>query len=85
MTRREFPLTALAAAMASGKAPDIRVERVFGPETPTGPYKHPACITELTNGDLYLVYYGGADEYAIDTGVFGARLKRVSRNGVSPS
>ena len=75
MTRREFPLTALAA-MASGKAPDIRVERVFGPETPTGPYKHPACITELTNGDLYLVYYGGADEYAIDTGVFGARLKR---------
>ena len=26
----------------------------------TGPYKHPACLTELSNGDLYLVYYGGA-------------------------
>jgi predicted neuraminidase len=51
-----------------------RIERVFGPEIPTGPYKHPACLTELANGDLYLVYYGGAGEYATDTGVFGSRL-----------
>ena len=29
-----------------------------GPEVPTGPYKHPACMTELKNGDLYLVFYG---------------------------
>jgi len=34
----------------------IPYERIFGPETPTGPYKHPACITELTGGDLYPVY-----------------------------
>lgn len=52
-------------------------ERVFGPEIPTGPYKHPATLTELSNGDLYLVYYGGEGEYADNTGVFGAR-KRLS-------
>jgi hypothetical protein len=33
---------------------DIETERIFGPETPTGPYKHPASITELANGDLAL-------------------------------
>ncbi|MGB9604773.1 MAG: sialidase family protein, partial [Bryobacteraceae bacterium] len=51
-------------------------ERIFGPETPTGPYKHPASITELDNGDLYLVYYGGAGEYATDTAVWGSRLPK---------
>lgn len=60
----------LAATLTAG---DLTVERVFGPETPTGRYKHPASITELQNGDLYLVYYGGAGEYAVNTGVFGAR------------
>ena len=48
---------------------------MFGPEVKTGPYKHPACMTELDNGDLYLVYYGGAGEYATDTNVYGSRLK----------
>ena len=57
-------------------AGELRFERVFGPEIPTGRYKHPACITAFHNGDLYLVYYGGAGEYAVDTGVFGARLKK---------
>ena len=52
----------------------IRIERVFGPEVPTGDYKHPASIAELDNGDLYLVYYGGKGEYAPNTGVFGSRL-----------
>jgi predicted neuraminidase len=33
-------------------------------------------MTELRNGDLYLVYYGGAGEYAVDTGVFGSRLRK---------
>jgi predicted neuraminidase len=55
---------------------ELRVERVFGPETPTGPYKHPACLTELSNGDFYLVYYGGKGEYANDTSVFGARKRK---------
>jgi predicted neuraminidase len=62
-----------ASAHAGG---DFRVERVFGPEVPTGPYKHPACMTELNGGDLYLVYYGGQGEYARDTAVFGSRLKK---------
>lgn len=54
---------------------DLSIERVFGPEVPTGPYKHPACMTELDNGDLYLVYYGGEGEYATDTSVYGSRKK----------
>lgn len=53
---------------------DITVKRVFGAEHP-GPYKHPASITELANGDLYIAYYGGSGEYATDTAVFGSRLK----------
>jgi predicted neuraminidase len=64
------PLLALVLLAA------LSTETVFGPETPTGPYKHPASFTELTNGDLYLVYYGGASEYAIATGVYGARFTK---------
>ena len=71
-------LVLLAACMSAAPG-KLQVERVFGPEVPTGPYKHPASITELANGDLYLVYYGGSGEYAINTGVFGARLKKGSR------
>ena len=62
----------------------LTTERVFGPEVPTGPYKHPARIEELKNGDLYAVYYGGEGEYATDTGVFGSRLKKGSRHWTSP-
>lgn len=64
------PLLLLMLPLAAA----LTTERVFGPETPTGPYKHPASFTELANGDLYLVYYGGASEYAIATGVYGARF-----------
>jgi predicted neuraminidase len=60
------------AAAAEG---ELITRKVFGPEVKTGPYKHPAAMTELDNGDLYLVYYGGAGEYATDTNVYGARLK----------
>jgi predicted neuraminidase len=55
---------------------ELRTEKLFGPETQTGPYKHPACITELSNGDLYVVYYGGGGEYADETAVFGSRRKK---------
>ncbi len=85
-----FPLLLLAGALAVDSAPSsppagtLRVERVFGPEVPTGPYKHPASITELENGDLFLVYYGGQGEYAVDTGVFGARLKKASTKWTQP-
>lgn len=62
----------------------LRVERVFGPEVPTGPYKHPACLTELDGGDLYLVYYGGQGEYARDTAVFGAWRRKGSTGWTTP-
>ncbi len=71
-------LLAAACVLSGGaSAADERltVRRLFGPEVKTGPYKHPACMTELANGDLYLVYYGGEGEYARDTAVFGSRLK----------
>ena len=75
----------LLLALPASLDPDaLRIERVFGPEVPTGPYKHPASITELDNGDLYLVYYGGKGEYATDTGVFGARLKQGARRWTQP-
>jgi predicted neuraminidase len=63
-------------AAAAARAGDFKVERIFGPEVPTGKYKHPACFTELSNGDLYLAYYGGEGEYEGDTADFGSRLKK---------
>ncbi len=53
---------------------EILTERIFGPEVPTGPYKHPASLCALDNGDLLLVYYGGEGEYAQSTAVFLSRL-----------
>lgn len=62
---------------------DIVFERVFGPELP-GKYKHPASFTELANGDLYLVYYGGSGEYATDTAVYGARRAKGQKEWTRP-
>lgn len=53
---------------------NIHTQRLFGPEHP-GIYKHPASITELANGDLYVAYYGGAGEYDTETAVYGSRCK----------
>ena len=36
---------------------DLQIERIFGPETPSGSYKHASSITELDNGDLLLAFY----------------------------
>lgn len=71
----------LSAALSAG---ELKIERVFGPEVPTGRYKHPACIESLTNGDLFLVYYGGEGEYALNTGVFGARLAKGESKWTQP-
>ncbi|MEW4570583.1 sialidase family protein [Tautonia sp. JC769] len=74
-------LVMIAAAPPQADAPaegSPTIRRVFGPEIETGPYKHPACMEELANGDLYLVYYGGAGEYATDTAVYGSRLAKGS-------
>lgn len=64
-------------------ADDIVYERVFGPELP-GKYKHPASITELANGDLYIAYYGGSGEYADDTAVYGSRLVKGTKEWTRP-
>jgi predicted neuraminidase len=77
-------LLACTLAATGGPAGELRIERVFGPEVPTGDYKHPASIAELANGDLYLAYYGGKGEYAPGTGVFGARLARGSHKWSAP-
>lgn len=74
----------LSTTTALLQAGQLRIERLFGPEIKTGPYKHPARIEALANGDLYVVYYGGEGEYAIDTGVFGSRLKKGSRKWTTP-
>ena len=77
-------LATLIASAALLIAGDLRIERMFGPEIKTGPYKHPARLEALANGDLYAVYYGGEGEYALDTGVFGSRLKAGSRKWTTP-
>jgi predicted neuraminidase len=66
-------------------AEEIKIHRLFGPEVPTGKYKHPASFDELHNGDLYLVYYGGDGEYAEGTAVFGSRLKQGVKNWTKPA
>lgn len=58
----------------------LPVEVVADRSVPTGQYKHPAAITELTNGDLYLAWYGGDGEYTPNTGVYGVRLAAKDRN-----
>src|SRR6516164_3542198 len=65
-------------------APEIVTERVFGPEIP-GPYQHPASLTELANGELFLVYYGGPGEYSDQSTVYGARLRKGEMKWSTPA
>jgi predicted neuraminidase len=66
-------------------AGEIKTERIFGPEIPTGKYKHPASVDELQNGDLYLVFFSGKGEYNDDTAaVFGSRLTKGTRIWTAP-
>lgn len=62
-------LTGISLARA-----ELNVERVIGKEFP-GEYKHPACIEQFDNGDLYIAYYTGQGEYADDTAVYGMRKR----------
>lgn len=82
----KYAISLLLACSALFAAPPVapQPERLFGPEVPTGLYKHPACVETLRNGDLYLVYYGGAGEYAVNTGVFASRLKRGTTEWTTP-
>ena len=77
------PAVYLVASVLAAAVPDIVTERVFGPEIP-GKYKHPASVTELDNGDLYLVYYGGSGEYGADSTVYGARRKKGTSKWTEP-
>jgi predicted neuraminidase len=61
------------------------MEKIFGPETKTGQYKHPSTVTELDNGDLLLAFYGGGGEYETATAVFGARLRHGSKKWSKPA
>ncbi len=79
--RRSFTLAAILALHLSVASADdlqkvlassVEINQVFGHQDP-GPYKHPAAITELANGDLYVAYYGGSGEYSTDTAVYGSR------------
>jgi predicted neuraminidase len=62
----------------------IQVEVVIGPEFP-GKYKHPASFAELTNGDLYLAYYGGDGEYEDDSKVWGMRKPKGAGAWTTPA
>jgi len=76
-----FALVVLTNAVQA--AEDITIQRVHGPEIP-GRYKHPATITELDNGDLYIAYYGGLGEYEGDTAVYGTRLVKGTSKWTKP-
>lgn len=79
-----YVLALLMPAAPEGMKAAVPVERVFGPEDPGGRYKHPASLTQLANGDVYLAYYCGSGEYATDTAVFGARLPRGEAKWTKP-
>lgn len=49
-----------------------------------GPYRHPCMFDQLDNGDLYVVYYGGAGEYEGDTAVYGFRKPAGSDTWTDP-
>jgi predicted neuraminidase len=85
MTKSLLAILFCAAPWASVVAADgIAIERLFGPEIP-GKYKHPPSITELDNGDLYVVYYGGEGEYEGDTAVYGSRLAKGTMAWTRPA
>jgi predicted neuraminidase len=76
------PLLLLLLSLTA--AAELRVDRLFGPETKTGPYKHPASICVLDNGDLYLVWYGGEGEYANSTALFASRKPKGAAQWTAP-
>lgn len=84
MLRAVCPILALSVILAgAATASDIVITHVIGPEFP-GDYKHPASITELENGDLYVAYYGGGGEYEDDSCVWGLRLPKGSEEWTTP-
>jgi BNR repeat-like domain len=68
-----FVLALLLVTSVTVGAGDNDLRQIFGPGQP-GKCKHPAAITELADGTLYLAPYGGSGEYDTDTAVYGSRL-----------
>jgi len=62
----------------------LKINKIFGPETKTGQYKHPTTITELDNGDLLIAYYGGGGEYETETAVYGSLQKSGAKKWSRP-
>lgn len=79
-----FLMTAVLIAVPVAHA-ELQIEKIFGPETPTGKYKHPTTLTELDTGDLLLAYYGGGGEYEKETAVYGARLRPGEKQWSAPT
>ncbi len=83
MKKLFISLILITAVSLFAQSYNVETYRVFGPEHP-GKYKHPASITQLDNGDLYISYYGGSGEYGDDTAVYGSRLKVGSTQWTAP-
>lgn len=79
-----FVGTVVASLFTATATAELSIEKVVGPETPGGTYKHPASIEELPNGDLYIAYHGGEGEYERDTAVFGSRLVKGTTKWSQP-
>ena len=82
--KKWFGVVIAAASLVNSASAELTFERVFGPETPGGRYKHPASLSELANGDLFIAYYGGEGEYQGDTAVFGSRRAKESTKWTLP-
>lgn len=91
--RRLSPLALVACVMAliltfacSASADDDILREVVIPaeSDAPGPYRHPCMFDEFDNGDLYVVYYGGAGEYEGDTAVYGFRKEKGSDTWTTP-
>jgi predicted neuraminidase len=84
--KSNIPLALIVALgfLCTEASAELTIKKIFGPEIPGGTYKHPAAIEELSNGDLYIVYYGGDGEYEGDTAVFGSRRAKGTFTWSSP-
>lgn len=78
-------LAAIVFGCALEAADSFKIERLFGPEVPTGQYKHPASFTELSDGSFYAVFFSGKGEYHDNAAaVYGSLLKRGASRWSKP-
>jgi predicted neuraminidase len=82
LRRLLIPVLLLTVALSAAAQEGVTHEKVIGTEFP-GKYKHPASITELSNGDLYVAYYGGDGEYE-DSKVWALRERAGEEYWTTP-